>query len=279
MPVTFPAHQAAVIPLKMARPEWFDGTALCVGSAMPDLSYAFGSWMGRQSHTALGIVVWSIPAALVIVWVLRWRAASGIFATVPDAGPLRLRSLRVLGTRRPRWVVTLYSAAIGAASHVVIDGFTHSRRWGARWLGIDQVLGEWPLRGEYSVAAILQYVGHTAGSGAAVLLLVLVARRRLLEQWYGSDLVDAVRAVRPTTGNRVVFWGTIAAAVGSAAALAQLTGRSPLFSGLTAFVLGVVAAGSVVGTDLRRLPVDLGAADDGVGRPVDVGLGGRPARH
>jgi len=252
MPVTFPAHQGPVLALKIARPNWVDGTALCVGTASPDLAYPFGAWLSRQGHTALGLIVWAIPVSLVICSLLRWRAAAGIFAHVPDLGPLRLRSLRVLGTRRPPARITLWSVAVGAASHMVIDGFTHSRRWGARWLGIDRVLGEWPLRGEYSVAAILQYIGHTAGSLLAVGLLVYVARRHLLERWYGADLVAAVRQVAVPPRRYVLFWSGVLLAVAGSAIAARLLGRGLVFVVVAAAVFGVLVSGVIAGDDLRR---------------------------
>jgi hypothetical protein len=252
MPLTFPAHQGPVLALKIVRPDWVDATALCVGAAAPDLAYPFGSWLSRQSHTAWGLVVWAVPLSLVICWLLRWRAAAGIFAHVPDLGPLRLRSLRVLGTRRPALPITLWSVALGAASHMVIDGFTHSRRWGARWLGIDQVLGEWPLRGEYSGAAILQYIGHTAGSLVAVALLLYVAQRRLLERWYGADLVDDVRQIVVLRHHRVLFWLGVSLAVAVPTIGARVLGRDPSFVFVAMLAFGMLAAGLVAGEDLHR---------------------------
>ncbi|MFF5265545.1 DUF4184 family protein [Actinomadura viridis] len=42
VPLTFPSHAAAVMPLKFWRPRWFDGVALVVGSTAPDLPFAVG---------------------------------------------------------------------------------------------------------------------------------------------------------------------------------------------------------------------------------------------
>jgi hypothetical protein len=148
--------------------------------------------------------------------------------------------------------VTLWSAALGAASHIVIDAFTHSQRWGAKWLGIDEVLGQWPIPGEFTVAALLQYAGHTAGSLAAILLLIYVARRRLLERWYGPELVDAVREVDVAPGSRVLFWSVFGLTVGIPVAAALMLGREPLFVAVAMTVAGLVLAGSLVGEDLHR---------------------------
>ena len=41
MPATVPSHQGVVLPLKLWRPQWFDGVALAVGAASPDVAKAF----------------------------------------------------------------------------------------------------------------------------------------------------------------------------------------------------------------------------------------------
>jgi hypothetical protein len=268
VPLTYPAHQAPAIALKVLRPERFDGTALCVGAAMPDLAFPFGSWLAHHSHTAFGLFVWALPVTTVVCAVLRWRAAAGIFAHLPDAGPLRLRSLRVIGTKRPSAWITLWSGALGAVSHIVIDAFTHNRRWGAEWLGIDEVIGSRPGLGEYTGATLLQYVGHTAGSVAAILLLLYVARRRLLERWYGQELVDAVRQVDVAPTDRLRFWSAFGLTVGFPVLVAPALGREPLFVAVAMTVAGLVLAGSLAGEDLREIQQPVDADDAPVSRQL-----------
>ena len=53
MPLTFPAHQALVLPIKLRWPDRTDATALCVGAAAPDLLYAVPG-IGAQGHSLLG---------------------------------------------------------------------------------------------------------------------------------------------------------------------------------------------------------------------------------
>jgi Domain of unknown function (DUF4184) len=134
VPFTFLAHQSFVLPLKIKRPAWFDATALCVGSMAPDLAYPLGSWLGRRSHTLVGLIVWSIPFTVVASVLVRTQVAPTAFAHLPDAGPFRLHSFRALRRRRPCRLVTVVSAALGSGSHVVIDGFTHTGRFvGVGW--------------------------------------------------------------------------------------------------------------------------------------------------
>jgi hypothetical protein len=217
LPYTFFAHQAPVIPVKLAWPRRFDGTALCVGSMTPDLAYPLGTWLSDQSHTAIGIVVWAVPTALVVTWAVRTWVAATAFAQLPDLGWFRLHSYRVLALGRPAFVATLTSVLIGAVSHVVIDAFTHADRFGAQWLGYDDVVVDVPLRGSLPVPDLLQDLGHLLGTVAGILLLLHIGRRRLLEQWYGAEMVARVREFAVAPSRRLVFWSIVAAGLPLAA--------------------------------------------------------------
>jgi hypothetical protein len=205
VPLTFFAHQSVVLPLKMKRPQWFDATALCIGAMAPDLAYALSYWLAVRSHHFIGYLVWGVPFGVIGSVVVRHIAAT-VFAHLPDAGPLRVHSLRVLGRRKPRLTVTITSAAIGAGSHIVLDGFTHKGRFGSRWLGLDRVLFRMPLRGEMTISRVFQYFGHTVGSVIGVLLLATIAKRHLLDTWYGETAVADARRFSLRPLQRVVFW-------------------------------------------------------------------------
>jgi hypothetical protein len=110
VPLTFPAHAAAVLPAKWARPSWFDGLALVIGSSAPDFAYALdGSamdWPDRAlpptwyiAHSWPGIVLWCLPVTIAICWLVRWAR----------------------GTPWPAWYISVTSATIGAASHIIWD--------------------------------------------------------------------------------------------------------------------------------------------------------------
>ncbi len=241
MPVTFPAHQAVVLPLKLWRPSRFDATALCVGAAAPDLGYTV---LRTSSHSWLGALGYALPLTLVACAVLRRGAAAGIAANLPDLGPFRLRSYGVLPQRRPGWFVTLTSAWIGVASHIVLDSFTHSQGWGAQQVGFDRVV-TLPVRGDASVAGILQYSGHVVLSLATLAMLLVVGRRRLLERWYGTDAVADARRHRPTSVQRLVYWVTVAATTVGVVAAAGSIGRSAVFAGLLGALIGSLLAGSL----------------------------------
>lgn len=240
--MTVPAHQALVLPIKLRWPDRTDATAMCIAAAAPDLGYPI---LRGQSHSLIGVVVFAIPFTLLACWLLRRHAALVIFGNLPDAGPFRIHSYRVLTQRHPGTRITLMSAAIGAISHVFLDAFTHEDRWGARWLGLDRVLITVPIRGDMTGARVLQYVGHTVGSLIAVALFFHIGRRRLLERWYGADAVAGARTFTISPGERRVFWSVLAGITAVLTPVLIVTGGTPAFSAILATTIGVLVAGSI----------------------------------
>ena len=79
----------------------------------------------RPSTASPRLFWWCLPVTLLLTWVVR-RAAPVVAAHLPAGGPLALRDYGVLGSVRHRWYVVLWSALLGAGSHLLWDGFTHS---------------------------------------------------------------------------------------------------------------------------------------------------------
>ena len=250
--MTFPAHQGLIVPVKLRWPAAVDGTALCIGAAAPDLAYPLGAWMNAQSHTLVGLVIWALPVTLVMTAMVRWRAADGVFANLPDLGPLRLRSYRVLGRREPATVVTLLSAVVGSGSHILIDAFTHAGRWGADALGLNGVVATVPIRGEMTGARVLQYLGHTGGTALFVATLLVIASTGRLERWYGAESVAEARQRPGTPGGPGLFWGVVVATVVAAVAVSRATDLSDLFFPVLAATASIVATGTLVGRPASR---------------------------
>ena len=247
MPLSFPAHQGMIGPVKLRWPDRVDGTALCISAAAPDLPYAMGTWMRDLGHTTLGVLVFVVPYTLMATWLVRWRAASGVFAALPDLGPLRVRSYRVLGTKVPPLRNTFVGALIGGGSHVLIDSFTHSGRWGADLLGLNSVVGSVPLRGEMTVARTLGYLGHSLGSLAFVVLLLVIARGRHLESWYGADAVERARAVSISAWRRAAFWiFTLGPTMTFVLLGPSLIGRDRIFFPIIVLTATVLVTGAVI---------------------------------
>ncbi len=210
------------------------------------MAYALGPWLSRESHSAIGLLVWALPFTLIATELTRRRSAAGVFAHLPDLGPLMLRSFRVLSTRRPSRIVTVSSAVVGAASHSVIDAFSHQGRWGANLFRLNSVLFSAPGGRDITGAKLVQYAGHSFGSLAFILVLMLIARGGRLEEWYGIDAVDEVRTRMPSTPERVAFWSIVVAPTAFAAWLVFINGVSNLFLVIAVLVAAVLTAGAVV---------------------------------
>ncbi|MGB8861483.1 MAG: DUF4184 family protein [Ilumatobacteraceae bacterium] len=216
VPLTLFAHQVPALGLKMARPKWFDGTALCIGSMAPDLAYSVSGSLGVDTHDWDGFVAIDLPLAIVVTIVIRWSTASVAAAQLPDLGGFRLWSWRVVARRRPKWWLTIMSCAIGALTHVGVDSLTHPGRAGVRLLGYDDVVLQLWGRAE-PLTGVLQLIGHTFGSMLGLWLLLMIGKHYLLEQWYGVAAVDQARHFQLATSGRIVFWAlTVMGAAGGA---------------------------------------------------------------
>ncbi len=217
MPLTFPSHPVAVIPLKLWRPRWFDGVALVIGSMTPDFAYVFdgsGLPVWPFSHQLAGLVGWCLPMAFVGSWLVR-RAAPVMAAHLPSGGWLALRDYGSLGASHHRWWITASSALIGASSHLALD-----------WLEARVPAAEYPM--------------HVAGIIGLLFLAAFVGRRRLLRQWHGDAPVR-----RPRFG---LFWSVAASVTLPAAAIAPMLPGSSLAHTTGTRLLCAIAAGLLVGS-------------------------------
>lgn len=212
MPLTFPTHPVAVLPLKLWRPGWFDGLALVLGSMAPDLAYVLdgsGLPVWPFSHELLGLVGWCLPIAWVGSWAVR-RAAPVIAVHLPAAGVLALRDYGRLAVARHPWWITATSALAGAASHLALDRF------------------------ELRVPAA-EYVMHVLGAIGLLLLAWHIGGQRLLRRWYGDP-----PAPRPRPA---LFWSVAVLVAVPAMAVTPLLPGAFLAHTTGARLLCAVAAG------------------------------------
>jgi Domain of unknown function (DUF4184) len=130
MPFTT-SHPAAVLPL-LRTP--LPASALVIGSMAPDFPFFLPVDPGIRTHTAVAIVttdlLFGVPAWLI------WHVLLAAPALWAAPRPLRARLTGVpLGVRvrlpNARAVLlTVAALAVGSATHVLWDEFTHTGRWG-----------------------------------------------------------------------------------------------------------------------------------------------------
>ncbi|MEU0758670.1 DUF4184 family protein [Streptomyces microflavus] len=158
MPFTL-SHAAAVLPAirRNGTARWgLFPSALVAGSFAPDVTYFADTVIpgamefGDFTHTFLGVVTVNVLIAAVLVAV--WAALREPLVALL---PVRVRSRVHTFVRGQRWTRETFgpsawlwfvrSAALGAATHVVWDAFTHHSRWGTELLLLDRSVGGFPL--------------------------------------------------------------------------------------------------------------------------------------
>ncbi|WP_067900519.1 DUF4184 family protein [Nocardia vaccinii] len=186
MPLTFPSHSLAVLPLKVRWPRRWDGVALVVGSAVPDASYPVAGFFSMpETHALAALLWWCLPAGIVGTVVIRWGAPS-IAAHLPRLGGFDLPAYGVLGAVRHRWYVTGYSILIGAITHIFWDGFTHDPAGGHGW-----AVARFPVLSQSGPFGrpwwyLLQQASTTGGAVLAIAVFYYIGRRGLIRAWHGE---------------------------------------------------------------------------------------------
>ncbi|MBJ7518905.1 MAG: DUF4184 family protein [Solirubrobacteraceae bacterium] len=208
------SHPAAIVPFLRTG---LVPSALVIGSMAPDLPYYLPlpvNW--SATHSAAGVVGVDLVLGLIAFAVWQVLLAPVAVALAPES--LRARLAPDLPVAPAHHVASVRAVAlvvgsllVGAATHVLVDEFTHSDRWGTEhiaWLAEQQG----PLEGY----RWLQYAGGVLGGA----LLVWVVWR----WWRRTPPVpDAQRipALGPGTARLVVGVVVACALAGSVAGLAS----------------------------------------------------------
>lgn len=134
VPLTFPSHLAAVLPLKLWAPRWFDGVALAAGSVAPDVAYLFLGTRAAlpNTHSLSALIWWCLPLGLIYAWVVR-RAVPAVGSYLPGSWSVRAGWHRV----SHRWWITVGSVLVGAVTHIGWDWLTHTDGWITALFGVD----------------------------------------------------------------------------------------------------------------------------------------------
>jgi hypothetical protein len=174
VPVTLPAHAAAVLPLLRVRRPWVIPSALVLGACAPDLVYVLRV-RSIDAHTLPGLFLFCLPMGLAMFVWLEGLVLPVLRRTLPPVGGVQwARFLRTDGlprTARP-WAYVALCLLLGAATHILWDGFTHRRLWPASVLYPDVLV---PVgRRVFPLARVFQHLSSLVGS---VVVLAFMARR------------------------------------------------------------------------------------------------------
>lgn len=243
MPFTL-AHPAFAIPLRRAG---LPVSALAIGAMVPDLPLYAGALVTalpvRESyahtHGPVGLLTTDLAAGMAL-----WGLWMGLLRPAAYAGlpaPLR-RKVHALSAPAQWSAATVGRAVLavglGAATHVVLDEFTHAGRWASRHL---------PWFAERHAGVLgTSWIQHGAGLlGIAVLAFLIV---RVLCRPGEADGVLAERHGAPALRPRLAALTWLAPAAVLAAAgllgLAALAGGDPVAAtAYTAVTRGIALAG------------------------------------
>jgi hypothetical protein len=127
MPLTF-AHPAIVLPFSKLTKRWLSLTGLVMGSMAPDFEYFIRMRpISHYSHTWPGLIWFDLPVGVMLVIIYEFWIKAALISHLPAGLNRRFFNFR---TCREYYSLQYFAAifisvALGAASHIVWDGFTH----------------------------------------------------------------------------------------------------------------------------------------------------------
>ena len=168
MPFTV-AHAAAVLPFRKLKLVW---SAFIIGSMAPDFPYIVGNVKYRDlGHFWPGVLYFTLPVSLAVLWLFHNVFKRPVIGLMPSGMQVRLRlqagAFRFGGARR--FFLIVVSIALGIASHLLWDSFTHSQTWAWREFPWLQQRIYVPGLGTVPSFAVAQYGSTFAGIFALVL--------------------------------------------------------------------------------------------------------------
>ncbi|SOD02700.1 protein of unknown function [bacterium JGI 053] len=172
VPIT-PAHAAAAWPLH-AVSRRLPLAALVIGTFSPDLEYLVNLRpVGKFGHSPVGLVVFCIPATLLLYWGWRALVRPALAPLLPGALGAALVAPEP-GRRTDVVPLAIVAALLGAASHVFWDGFTHGTGWG---VALIPFLSRSSPRFQMQWFTVAQYASSVAGVLVILLWIALTLRR------------------------------------------------------------------------------------------------------
>jgi hypothetical protein len=128
MPFTF-SHPAIVLPLAYLPRQWFSLTGLVIGSMTPDFEYFIRMRIKSiYSHTWDGLFWFDLPLGLLLAFLFHNVVRDSLFNNLPSFFRSRFTTFQLFNWNeyfRRNWLIVMASILIGAASHILWDGFTH----------------------------------------------------------------------------------------------------------------------------------------------------------
>ena len=135
MPSGLFSHQAPALILKVKYPKKFDGTALCIGTIIPDINVLFNPFspfnFRNFTHSLLGLITLVIPLTIFLTIIFSMNIGpflakiakknSVIYKPMRYLGIDKLDNLKKKKIDKRFFLVSFYSALIGGLTHLLLD--------------------------------------------------------------------------------------------------------------------------------------------------------------
>ena len=162
MPFTL-SHAAAALPFRKFKPIW---PALVIGTFAPDLQYfILLSDEDRSGHHYPDVLLFTLPVALLVLWLFEWVVKEPAMALLPSSWQRRLQDkiapLSFRGWRQFARIVVWI--AVGTLTHLIWDQFTHSNTRTANYLPVLNAHVTPPFWHSMTLAGVLQDVSTVLG--------------------------------------------------------------------------------------------------------------------
>jgi hypothetical protein len=176
MPFTF-AHSAAALPFRRLP---LVPSALVIGTFAPDFEYFLRLGPnGRFGHTLPGTFLFTLPAALLVLWIFHSLVKRPAAMLMPDA--IRNRLANHLGDFRfggaTRFLLILASLLLGIATHLLWDSFTHAGTWFYVHWPLLRASVDLSVLGPTPYYKVFQHGSTVVGTGVVAAWLALWYRR------------------------------------------------------------------------------------------------------
>jgi len=159
------SHAAAAFPFRRTR---LIPSALVIGTFAPDFEFFLRlAPRGPFGHTLRGVFVFTLPAALIVLWLFHRFLKRPAALLLPE--PFQRRTARYLGPFEflpaSRLALIVASILVGIATHLVWDSFTHPQTWlYYHWPFLRQTVFI-PIFGMVRYCRVFQYVFTFVGIG------------------------------------------------------------------------------------------------------------------
>ncbi|MGA9207062.1 MAG: DUF4184 family protein [Terriglobales bacterium] len=202
MPFTL-AHPAAAVPFRRCG---LVLSALVVGALAPDFEYFVRlAPQNRSGHQMPGVLLITFPAAFFVLWLFHACVKRGLAALLPVPAQQRLQPYlgRFSFGGGKRFALIAASIAVGIATHLLWDMFTHSGTLAYdHWMWLQTMIAL-PAVGARPVYKVLQYFSSVLG---CLLLAVWIWR-----WWLQAPASDTPVRAEWSAGKRTAILAAMAA--------------------------------------------------------------------